>query len=247
MSNGTITVNECSGNGKMTASLTEHQSTATSVHSSVTGTPQHIREWLMSSQAASHVSRSALPEINLEQMTPVICGPQLSQPLARYDPDTHSWRTCQGWLLADISAPSWETWPKAGMVLDGAFCPQSRWEHRTREIGSGSSRWTTPTATDYKRRGRITKNMSGSSLPQQLNTPERWPTPTTQQNNQVKGNAAHPKRGTTLAGAIGGAAEPDVRRVAHGVANRVDRLKALGNGQVSLVAATAWHLLTGEI
>ncbi|MCB0073908.1 MAG: DNA cytosine methyltransferase, partial [Caldilineaceae bacterium] len=43
------------------------------------------------------------------------------------------------------------------------------------------------------------------------------------------------------------AAEPDVGRVAHGVANRVDRLKALGNGQVSLVAATAWHLLTGEI
>lgn len=38
--------------------------------------------------------------------------------------------------------------------------------------------------------------------------------------------------------------EPDVGRVAHGVASRVDRLKALGNGQVPLVAATAWLLLT---
>jgi DNA (cytosine-5)-methyltransferase 1 len=38
--------------------------------------------------------------------------------------------------------------------------------------------------------------------------------------------------------------EPDVGRVAHGVASRVDRLKALGNGQVPAVAATAWVLLT---
>lgn len=38
-------------------------------------------------------------------------------------------------------------------------------------------------------------------------------------------------------------AEPDVGRVAHGVAKRVDRLKALGNGQVPRVAARAWLLL----
>ncbi|WP_363324837.1 DNA cytosine methyltransferase [Eleftheria terrae] len=42
-------------------------------------------------------------------------------------------------------------------------------------------------------------------------------------------------------------AEPDVGRVAHGVAARVDRLKALGNGQVPLCAATAWRLLTADI
>jgi DNA (cytosine-5)-methyltransferase 1 len=38
--------------------------------------------------------------------------------------------------------------------------------------------------------------------------------------------------------------EPDVGRVADGVAARVDRLKAIGNGQVPLCAATAWRLLT---
>ena len=37
--------------------------------------------------------------------------------------------------------------------------------------------------------------------------------------------------------------EPNVGRVAHGVASRVDRLKALGNGQVPLVAATAFQTL----
>ena len=40
--------------------------------------------------------------------------------------------------------------------------------------------------------------------------------------------------------------EPLVGRVAHGVASRVDRLKALGNGQVALQAAFAWTLLKGE-
>ena len=38
--------------------------------------------------------------------------------------------------------------------------------------------------------------------------------------------------------------EPNVGRVAHGVAARVDRLKAIGNGQVPFCAATAWNLLT---
>lgn len=37
--------------------------------------------------------------------------------------------------------------------------------------------------------------------------------------------------------------EPNVGRMAHGVANRVDRLKAIGNGQVPAVAATAWRLM----
>jgi len=38
--------------------------------------------------------------------------------------------------------------------------------------------------------------------------------------------------------------EPNVGRVADGVAAKVDRLKAIGNGQVPLCAATAWRLLT---
>ena len=39
--------------------------------------------------------------------------------------------------------------------------------------------------------------------------------------------------------------EPDVGRVADGVAFRVDRVRALGNGQVPLQAAAAWRLLGG--
>jgi DNA (cytosine-5)-methyltransferase 1 len=39
------------------------------------------------------------------------------------------------------------------------------------------------------------------------------------------------------------ATEPDVGRVVNGMAARVDRLKAIGNGQVPLCAATAWKIL----
>lgn len=38
--------------------------------------------------------------------------------------------------------------------------------------------------------------------------------------------------------------QPRLGRVAHGVANRVDRLKAIGNGQVPAVAATAFMVLS---
>lgn len=40
--------------------------------------------------------------------------------------------------------------------------------------------------------------------------------------------------------------EPNVGRVADGVAARVDRLKAIGNGQVPAVAATAWREMMFE-
>jgi DNA (cytosine-5)-methyltransferase 1 len=41
--------------------------------------------------------------------------------------------------------------------------------------------------------------------------------------------------------------KPAMGRVAHGVAKRVDRLKAIGNGQVPRVAAAAWRILSGRL
>jgi DNA (cytosine-5)-methyltransferase 1 len=41
--------------------------------------------------------------------------------------------------------------------------------------------------------------------------------------------------------------EPALGRVAHGVAHRTDRIKAIGNGQVSRVAAAAWRLLSDAV
>ena len=44
-----------------------------------------------------------------------------------------------------------------------------------------------------------------------------------------------------------GSWENGVPRIANGVASRVDRLTALGNGQVPIVAAAVWRLLTGDM
>jgi DNA (cytosine-5)-methyltransferase 1 len=41
--------------------------------------------------------------------------------------------------------------------------------------------------------------------------------------------------------------EPGMGRMAHGVANRSHRIKALGNGQVPLCAAVAWRILGGPV
>ena len=42
-------------------------------------------------------------------------------------------------------------------------------------------------------------------------------------------------------------ADPDVLRVAHGVANRVDRISAIGNGQVPAVVRLAWETLASGL
>lgn len=56
------------------------------------------------------------------------------------------------------------------------------------------------------------------------------------------GERAHPATGS----GSWWSTEPDVGRVAHGVAARVDRLKALGNGQVPAVVAAVWELLRSD-
>jgi len=64
-----------------------------------------------------------------------------------------------------------------------------------------------------------------------------WELGFTQQEHHSGGSPTH-------GGGEWWATEPSVGRVAHGVAHRVDRLKAIGNGQVPLCAASAWRLLT---
>jgi len=52
--------------------------------------------------------------------------------------------------------------------------------------------------------------------------------------------------GTSFGSAQWWQAEPNLDRVADGMASRVDRLKAIGNGQVPLCAATAWNILSED-
>lgn len=61
---------------------------------------------------------------------------------------------------------------------------------------------------------------------------------------QGQGSADQIEHGSFTAGWPGWPAEPGMGRVADGVAHRVDRIKALGNGQVPRVAAAAFTILS---
>jgi hypothetical protein len=102
-----------------------------------TDTQNSTKDAVTSFLEASLVSRFQSPESKPEPTIPATCGPQLSNACASYDRNTRSWKTSQGWLLADISAPSWETWQKAGLIVGGEFYQQPKWERRISEIGCG--------------------------------------------------------------------------------------------------------------
>lgn len=313
----TTTASELSDSESLTASCPTPPSLAISEHSLVQDLRSFIEELQTSSQAVSHVNHFLTQESDLVQTTPAICGPQLSSAFASYDPATRCWRMSQGWLLADISGPSWETWPKAGLIVGGAFYPQPNWERRINEIGCGLwptatahtfdiadvgammerrermkekhgmrtavKQWPTPRSSEAEHPSRKSNNHNGQKgLAEAVNM---LPTPTSR--DWRSGTGAQPREGHAppLTDQVGGQLnpdwvewlmgwpigwtsleplpadnfaqwldatingawwpnEPDIPRVAKGITNRVDRLKALGNGQVSAVVAAAWNLLT---
>lgn len=128
MSNGTITASESLPPESVTESSPMPLSSAISEHSSVTGTPQAIREWLMSLQGDSRVNHSACKIVELNTtaektqrggQTIETCGPSLKTSFAWYDPNGACWRTFQGSFLQDTFHAYSETWPKAGIVCGG--------------------------------------------------------------------------------------------------------------------------------
>jgi hypothetical protein len=160
-------------------------------------------ELLMLYLAGFRAKTSALQEREQGLTEPdQACGPTWRASLARFDPATSSWKTAQRSLLGDSDESS-VIWPRSGMTADGQCWELPMLERRTK--GTGSGLWATPSATDGQRGGTITPNMTGVSLAQMINTPTRWPTPTTQNNVQIRGIGkaeGKSKRGTTLSGAV---------------------------------------------
>lgn len=93
----------------------------------------------------------------------------------RYDRVSSTWKIAQHSLFGD-SDEFLETWPRWGLMHNGECWGLSTPEHPT--SGNEYGLWATPAASDGTRGGTITANMTGQSLPQMINTPERWPTPT---------------------------------------------------------------------
>ena len=99
----------------------------------------------MSSQAGSPARTSAQPaKAQGSTASDPGCGTTWRESFARFDPDSCSWRTPQCSLLEGLDEFS-ETWPRWGMMRNGACSELSTLAPRTDEIGSGSSElWPTP-------------------------------------------------------------------------------------------------------
>jgi len=158
MSNGTITPNASSQPESETESCQRLPSSAISIHSSLTGSPQAIRAWLISLPPDSPASPSPSPEKWKQRMTRETAGRPPLRWLESCSPNGYSWKTCQASLpgsMATLASYS-KTWPVAGMMLRGGVYPLRKWERHISVIESGL--WPTPTAGNA-REGRFSRNV----------------------------------------------------------------------------------------
>lgn len=135
-----------SPSGTTSAPSTAHPSEATST----------------SSQAASPV-RTSQPQAK-EPASPApaqASGLKCTESFAKYNPDTHTWKTPQCSLLADLDEYS-ETWPKSGIMLHGACWELPTAAPPTAATESGFLQFGTPTATMRPRSKRFRE---GNKLP----------------------------------------------------------------------------------
>ncbi len=102
--------------------------------------------------------------------------------LAKFDPDSCSWRTFQ-LLIEGVEILSSELWPTSGMTLDGTCYPLPMWARTTSENDGGY--WRTPDTGAGGTSGLLkqgkTHRESGAAitirLVDQVNNPSMWPTP----------------------------------------------------------------------
>jgi hypothetical protein len=130
----------------------------------------------------SPASRSALPESAKDKTTAATSGPSGLISFAALDPSSSCWKTYQGCYqpmmdgsLVDYS----ETWPKRGMVSNGAAYRLQNVEQPTKE--SDCLFWPTAQAQDY-RSGKTGTRSAKPTLQKwsfNLNEVVLWPTPAT--------------------------------------------------------------------
>jgi len=158
-------------------------------------------------------------------------GAKWPESSAKYCPVTSSWRTHH--CLFDAALPASSViLPRWGMTRNGVVYRHPTLERPINATASGL--WLSPPP--------CLSQQTTAMVPD----PDRQPAQGMEQGPQSRGL----KRPTGLhcrtAGARAGMPwppEPAVGRVAAGLAHRVDRLVALGNGQVPRVAATAFQSL----
>jgi hypothetical protein len=163
---------------------------------------------------------------------PLECGEKWRGSFVKFSPDSCSWKTHQCSLLGDLDE-FLETWPKWGLMLSGECWEQQTLVQSTKGIAFGLSQsYPPPLEMAHTNSNRLESDGQIGN--------------TKTARKQFRGRRAKSPSISLLTPYEHENACKCVRD-ADVVAYRVDRLKAIGNGQVPAVAATAWKLLSERI
>jgi hypothetical protein len=236
---------------------------------------ESLGEELLMSYLEDFHAKTSLPQEKVQELKvqEVQCGDIWQESLGKLDPSTHLWKTAQCSLLEDLEQ-SLQTFPRWGSMRNGECFQRPILAQITLEnefgllprIPNNVNFFHTPTT------GQDGGSNSRKALKKRMGM---WPTPTVgcveggEQSNRVErtlGGGVHFEktkqtqydlwrktfgcsfiRGKTETNSQWWEIEPKLDRVVDGMANRVDRIKAIGNGQVPLCAATAWKLLNERL
>lgn len=163
--------------------------------------------------------------------------------LASASPDSSSWRTCQQSLLPDLIDSSWSSM-RWGMMRGGQLSQPQKWEPRTSENDGSCLPTLTAKEGGYNRGGgagrvgRIRPTLSTLVREVSNRDGERL-------EGQREGSEFAETKEPKFTGKGRWAVEPDVDRVVHGLPNRVDRIRGLGNAVVPAQAKEAFMRLSG--
>lgn len=140
-------------------------------------------------------------------------GLKCTESFAKYNHATHSWKTPQCSLLADLDEYS-ETWPKSGIMLHGACWELPTAAPPTAATESGFLRFGTPTATMRPRSKRFQQGANRLPNPaevaeMELGKPHHMlPTPTCQDAANNGGKSQTERNTPPLNAVVGGALNP---------------------------------------
>jgi hypothetical protein len=261
-----LTADESYSSGNETESCQNSQSGMMSAHS----TEPLGEEKLMSFAGDSRARTFQLLEEEKESReTEVVYGKRCIESFAKFDPIMHSWKTHQCSLLGGWELFS-EIWPQWGIMQNGEcweptiFLPhilESEFGLLVNTGGGGQNlahadslyeqgiSYQCPNQKEWQKQGEGSSrpccpSYDGVSYtPSKRSQRQRPPWFSFDPAEIGEGKANQPIN-DSIKETWG--IESRVGRVAHGIPSRVDRLKALGNAQVPIVAATAFNILTKQ-
>jgi len=141
------------------------------------------------------------------------CGSTWRGWLAKFDPDSYSWKTAQCSFIEELGE-CLETFPASGMTRNGLLWEQMRSERPTKGIERGL--WRTPD-TGGGASGLLKKGQNHRKngqpiqirLVDQVNNPRLWPTPVARMYKDGGSPAEYARNEIPLAAQVGGPLNPE--------------------------------------